>query len=203
MRDNYFKIRKGQKMSAGKTRFVKTIKWSLFKYLTFLDNTTPECRYLEIYKNSVQKIELLILLSSSTCSFSQLLSQADWKEEEPQYSIYPEDNSLESNCTIKNEIILLPENSLLKRRLTDTSDSPRCSTAITNGHTNRGCIQEGRSDMFMDPMGNKEKQEDDVESFMKSITFSLKKLSPKKIAQAKMEILSIVTKLEFQEEIFP
>ncbi|KAL1488929.1 hypothetical protein ABEB36_014715 [Hypothenemus hampei] len=182
VKDNYFRNKKKQKLGTGSSSLDKPIKWALYNQLSFLDkikhdrsdfeNVVSNKSILDDPDSDVHLNPATPSTSMSSTKITNTNSVEDWESLS---------GSRCSTPTLKSKV-----------KRSQTRGLNTSSIAEFNARAQR------RMEL-LEAIHNKTQRtetEDDVDLFMKSISYTVKKLPPAQITEAKIGILTLVSNLQ-------
>ncbi|KAL1488308.1 hypothetical protein ABEB36_015257 [Hypothenemus hampei] len=188
MKDTYFRKKKNSKLGTGSSSSVKPIKWSLFRQLEFLENVKTQ----RASKNTA--ISLVDCEPDNDIDNTENEAIINLEEsinlQSPQSSVSQKDD--EKNGNSSNSLGSSPSSFVPRKRVREN----------TNAAILRSLEERSQKRMeILKSMQIQNEPEDDVDLFMRSISVSIKKLPPELIAEAKLNILTLVTTLQNRKTI--
>lgn len=190
IRDNYYKIRRKEQKNFSWGYKVKQSKWRLYDHLQFLPVVQRAASTACAVSNYAHDDTAASIASSS--------NNADESSNHDEDARCPSPEVILTHSEVTSDWELFASEQ--KRRYghdkadepplpTGEDDYPACELQLATKRMRTADCGSGDT-----------QQQDDVDLFMRSVAISVKKLLPQQIAKAKMEILSIVTRLQFPTE---
>ncbi|KAL1516155.1 hypothetical protein ABEB36_000074 [Hypothenemus hampei] len=200
VRDTYFRNKKKQKLGTGSSSLDKPIKWALYNQLSFLDKIKHDRRS----KNTLDEEENLFS-SQHESDFENVVSNKSILDDpDSDVHLNPATPSTSMSSTkITNTNSVEDWESLSGSRCCTPTLKSKVKRSQTRG-LNTSSIAEfnaraQRRMELLEAIHNKTQRtetEDDVDLFMKSISYTVKKLPPAQITEAKIGILTLVSNLQ-------